>query len=98
MGPCAEGFRADAHDAGLFVGQRKKAFELMLMMLACFWVRVWKVFELMLMMLACLWAIGKRLRADAHDAGLFVGHRKEAFELMLMMLACLWAIGKRLSS
>ena len=61
------------------MGQRKKAFELMLMMLACFWVRVWKVFELMLMMLACLWAIGKRLRADAHDAGLFVGPCAEGF-------------------
>ena len=68
------------------------------MMLACFWVRVRKVFELMLMMLACFWVCAEGFRADAHDAGLFVGHRKKAFELMLMMLACWWAIGKRLSS
>ena len=38
-----------------------KAFEPMLMMLACFVVRGQKAFELMLVMLACLWSVGRRL-------------------------------------
>ena len=45
--------------AGLFVRRPHKAIALMLMMLACFWVRVRKVFELMLVILAGLWSVGK---------------------------------------
>ena len=52
----------------------------------------------MLMMLARFRATGKKIPADAHDAGPVPGNGTNRFQLMLMMLARFWATGKRDSS
>ena len=56
-----KGFRADAYDAGLFLGPCAEGFRADAQDAGLFVVRWQKALELMLMMLACLWAIGKML-------------------------------------
>ena len=82
----------------LFVGHRKKAFELMLMMLAC-------LFAIGKKLSSCAHDAGLFVgrRKKAFELMLmmlacFWVRVRKVFELMLMMLACWWAIGKRLPS